>query len=114
MQLFTRRGHRVVPFSFTMALPPAVALCVVLQGVLPQAGTRAAGLIASDGATNNQFGTSVGQSGSIGLVGADYVPISVHRNQGAAYLFRNLDTATSIVTQNVKLTASDGAGGEFF
>ncbi len=109
MQRFTRRGHRVFPFSSSLALPPAVALCVVLQGVLPQAGASAADLTASDGAVNNYFGVSVSQSGSIGLVGALNAAVAGHSVQGAAYLFRNLDTATGTVTQNVKLIASDGA-----
>src|SRR5206468_2980969 len=102
------------PFSFTLALPPAVALCVVLQGVLPPAGARAADLIAFDGAASDEFGWSVSQSGNNGLVGAYPATVSGHSYQGAAYLFRNLDTATGTVTQNAKLIASDGAANNNF
>ncbi len=35
-------------------------------------------------------------------------------SQGAAYVFRSLDTATGTITQNVKLTASDGAVSDNF
>ena len=66
-------------------------------------------LVSSDGAADDNFGTSVGLSGSIGLVGASTVDIGGILNQGAAYVFRNLDTATGTITQNVKLIASDGA-----
>ena len=67
-------------------------------------------LIASDGATNDDFGQSVSLSGTIGLVGAN----SKNSNQGAAYVFRGLDTATGTAIQNVKLTASDSAANDFF
>ncbi len=68
-------------------------------------------LTASDGAAGDYFGISVSLSGSTGLVGADGRGVSGGR--GSAYLFRNLDTATGNITQNVKLTASDGALGAF-
>ncbi|MBX3740801.1 MAG: DUF5011 domain-containing protein [Akkermansiaceae bacterium] len=67
-------------------------------------------LTASDGTANDRFGYSVGLSGNIGLVGAVYDDAQ----RGSAYVFRNLDTATGSVTQDVKLTASDGAGGDHF
>jgi MYXO-CTERM domain-containing protein len=35
-------------------------------------------------------------------------------NQGSAYIFRNLDTATGTITQNAKLIASDGAPSDGF
>ncbi|MEI8311077.1 MAG: FG-GAP repeat protein, partial [Verrucomicrobiota bacterium] len=72
--------------------------------------TQNAKLTASDGAANDYLGFSVSQSGSNGLVGA----YGKNSSQGAAYLFRNLDTATGTVTQTAKLTASDGATGDFF
>jgi len=53
------------------------------------------------------FGYSVSVSGSIGLVGTGF-------SGDAAYVFRNLDTATGNVTENVKITASDGVAGDFF
>ena len=66
-------------------------------------------LTSSDGVGYAQFGHSVSQSGSIGLVGAFRNDIGVNSDQGSAYVFRNLDTATGTVTQNAMLVASDGA-----
>jgi len=71
-------------------------------------------LTALDGAASDNFGHSVSLSGSIGLVGALFDDIGANNSQGSAYVFRNLDTATGTVTQNVKLTASDGADGDWF
>ena len=71
-------------------------------------------LVSSDGAADDNFGTSVGLSGSIGLVGASTVDIGGILNQGAAYVFRNLDTATGIITENAKLIASDGVANDLF
>ena len=67
-------------------------------------------LTASDAENNDTFGSSVSQSGTMGLVGAD----GKNSFQGAAYLFRGLDTATGTVTEIVKLTASDGAANDSF
>ena len=82
--------------------------------LLSPAAVRAAELEASDGATSNQFGWSVSQSGSTGLVGAERANIGSQSTQGAAYVFRNLDTATGTVTQSAKLIASDGASSDNF
>ncbi|MFT3990549.1 MAG: FG-GAP repeat protein [Luteolibacter sp.] len=70
-------------------------------------------LIASDGAAGDWFGTSVSLSGTIGLVGA-YGDDDNGANSGSAYVFRDLDTASGTVTQNVKLTASDGKAVDYF
>jgi hypothetical protein len=70
-------------------------------------------LTASDGAANDNFGNSVSLSGGIGLVGA-WCDDDGGSNAGSAYVFRNLDTATGSVTQNAKLTASDGAADDYF
>ena len=78
----------------------AASLAVCL---LSPTAVRAAELQASDGATSNQFGWSVSQSGSIGLVGAYDAKIGSNSYQGAAYVFRNLDTATGTVTQNANI-----------
>jgi len=65
-------------------------------------------LISSDGAASDQFGFSVSLSGTTALVGANNADVASTSNQGAAYLFRNIDTASGTITQNVKLIASDG------
>jgi len=76
--------------------------------------TQNAKLIASDGAANTSFGLAVGQSGTTGLVGAYQAQVGANTSQGAAYLFRDLDTASGMISQDVKLVASDGAQSDFF
>ncbi len=71
-------------------------------------------LVASDGALNDRFGYSVSLSGTIGLVGAHWHDIGANADQGSAYVFRNLDTATGTITEHAKLVASDGAAGDSF
>ncbi len=71
--------------------------------------TESVKLTASDGTSRDHFGIAVSQSGSIGLVGA-----SGNGMGGSAYIFRSLDTATGAITQNVKLTASDGVLSDSF
>ncbi len=75
--------------------------------------TQNAELIASDGAKHDGFGDSVSLSGSIGLVGAQYGD-DKGSDSGSAYVFRNLNTATGSVTEDVKLIASDGAANDQF
>ncbi len=70
-------------------------------------------LTASDGAANDVFGRSVSLSGMTGLVGAPGGDVN-GINSGSAYVFRNLDTASGTVTEQVKLTASDGASDDGF
>ena len=71
-------------------------------------------LMSSDGAASDYFGYTVSLSGTTGLVGAYLAENGAIANQGAAYLFRNLDTATGTITENVKLLASDGAAADQF
>src|SRR5690606_25280847 len=70
-------------------------------------------LLASDAATGQEFGLAVSLSGQTAVVGAggdarlgDYT--------GAAYLYRNLDSAGLVALESVKLFASDGAEGDEF
>jgi len=75
--------------------------------------TQAVKLMASDGGQWDEFGISASLSGNTGLIGA-YLDDDKAGDAGAAYLFRNLDAASGIVTQAAKLTASDGAGSDQF
>lgn len=75
--------------------------------------TQSAKLTASDRATSDYFGRAVSLSGNIGLVGA-YLDDDKGSGSGSAYVFRNLNTVTGTITQNAKLTASDGAAGDYF
>lgn len=67
-------------------------------------------LTASERAGSDYFGYHVSLWGDTALAGA----YGDDSNRGAAYLFRNLGTATGSITENVKLTASDGAAGDYF
>jgi FG-GAP repeat len=76
--------------------------------------TENAKLVASDRDIFNYFGSSVSLSGTTALVGASRNTVGSNSAQGAAYLFQNLDTASGIVTEDVKLFASDGAASDLF
>ena len=64
-------------------------------------------LVASDRATNDQFGTSVSISGDYAIVGAD----GKDDNAGAAYIYIRDGASWS---QQAKLVASDRAAGDIF
>ena len=70
-------------------------------------------LLPSDGVVFSRFGAgfggSVSLSGNTGLIGARF-----DADNGSAYVFRNLDTATGTVNESVKLIASDGEDGDQF
>ncbi len=74
---------------------------------------HAADLTASDGTFGDRFAYSLSLSGGTGLVGA-FDDDDNGSDSGSAYVFRNLDAATGSVTQNAKLTASDGASLDYF
>jgi FG-GAP repeat len=69
--------------------------------------TQQAKLTASDHADSDLFGIAVAISGSTAVVGAPFR----HAQTGAAYVFTRSGTTW---TQQAKLTASDGAGSDFF
>ncbi|MBN1976554.1 MAG: FG-GAP repeat protein, partial [Anaerolineae bacterium] len=73
--------------------------------------TEQAKLTASDGAAEDHFGNSVALSGNTALVGAPYDEVGANYAQGSAYVFTRSGAAW---TQQVKLTASDGAASEQF
>ncbi len=97
--------------TYLAALGAALAALAV---VFAQQTVNAAGLLASDGAALDNFGSSVSLSGTIGLVGARFDNFGANSYQGSAYLFRNLDTASGTVNEDVKLLASDGYYGDYF
>lgn len=76
--------------------------------------TQSVKLIASQRVDFDDFGAFVSLSGSIGLVGNPSYSLGGKRVQGAAYLFRNLNTATGTITQTAKLLASNSAAEDFF
>jgi len=76
--------------------------------------TQTAKLTASDGAAYDYFGNSVSISGNTIVVGADNATIGANSQQGAAYVFTEPASGWANMTQTGKLTASDGAAGDFF
>ena len=66
-------------------------------------------ITASDGADGDHFGLSVAISGNTVIAGAPQDDIGTHLDRGSAYVFRNINTASGTITEQVKLTASDGA-----
>ncbi|MEZ6094133.1 MAG: FG-GAP repeat protein [Pirellulaceae bacterium] len=71
-------------------------------------------LTASDSAAFDGFGVSVSLSEDSALIGANFDD-DHGSSSGSAYYFRALNSNTSgAVTENVKLTASDGAAGDEF
>jgi hypothetical protein len=73
--------------------------------------TQAAELIASDGATNDNFGLSVAASHTTVVVGAPYHRVGSNIQQGAAYVFTK---SGGTWTQAAELIASDGAALDNF
>ena len=69
-------------------------------------------LIASDGAWQDGFGTSVSISGDVAVIGA-LLDDDNGGNSGSAYVFR-YDPKTDTWIEEQKLLASDGAAGSFF
>ena len=73
--------------------------------------TQQAKLTASDGAAGDRFGISVSINGLYAIVGASTDDLGANTAQGSAYLFVRSGTNW---TQQVKLTASDGASVDSF
>jgi|GEM_PF-4287429 len=74
--------------------------------------TQEAKLTAPDGAARDWFGTSVAIHGEVAIVGAPYDYNEKGSFAGAAYVFRRGTDGRWV--QEVKLTASDAAAGDWF
>jgi len=76
--------------------------------------TQTAKLTASDGRAQDGFGASVSISGNTVAVGAYNATVVNNSGQGAAYVFTEPGSGWVDMTETAKLTASDGAAGDFF
>ena len=77
--------------------------------------TQTAKLTASDGAAGALFGSSVAFAGaSTVVVGAPHATVGTNPNQGRAYVFVKPTTGWKNMTETARLTASDGASGDYF
>src|SRR5579884_3212339 len=74
--------------------------------------TQTAELTASDGAANDNFGSSVAVSGSTIVVGAPQHQVGSNTYQGAVYVFTKPASGWANATQTAELTASDGAAND--
>jgi len=68
-------------------------------------------LVASDGAEGDHFGAAVAVNGDTAVIGAWLDDNSANADQGSAYVFARSGTGW---TQQRKLTANDGGGGDRF
>jgi hypothetical protein len=68
-------------------------------------------LTADDGATSDTFGRAVAISGDTAVVGAGFDRVGTNNSQGSAYVFVRSGTTW---VQQAHLTASDGAGDDWF
>ena len=88
-----------------------------LQQAIRKAGAQQARLSpegdppGADGAASDLFGYSVDLDGDTALVGAISDDVGANTNQGSAYVFTR---SGSTWTQEAKLTAGDGAVGDWF
>lgn len=94
-------------------LPPdaraAITNALEREGILAPEDLKAAQLTASDGENGDIVGTSVAISGDTVVVGAPG-----DDSQGSAYVFVKPAGGWSDKVESAKLTASDGATGDFF
>jgi len=118
-------GDTVVVGAFSATVGTNFAQGAAYVFVMPASGwadmTQTAKLTASDGVSNDQFGSSVAISGNVVVVGAPYAAISnancsstgsVCFNQGAAYVYVEAASGWADMTETAKLTASDGVAGD--
>ncbi|MGO8748092.1 MAG: IPT/TIG domain-containing protein [Thermoguttaceae bacterium] len=73
--------------------------------------TQTAEVTAPDGAAGDSFGDAVAVSGNILVVGAEDAAVGGNSDQGAVYIFTESGSTWS---ETAKLTASDGAAGDYF
>ena len=73
--------------------------------------TEQAKLIANDGTAYDHFGASVALSADTALVGAYEDDVDGNLQQGSSYVFVRADSSWS---QQARLTATDGAAGDYF
>ncbi len=99
-------------FMTVLALSILLAVFVVVlgSGAVYATTPSETKLTASDAAGSDQFGVSVSISGGTAIVGA-YQDDDKGPSSGSAYVFERIGTTW---TQQAKLTASDGAAGDFF
>ncbi|MEE9186918.1 MAG: hypothetical protein V3U10_02675 [Bacteroidota bacterium] len=97
-------------FRTSLFLAVGCAFAVGLSSVQAQSSCEVQGLTSVDEAIGDQFGTSVSIGGDFAVVGARYGDTD-EPDTGAAYVFQRIGLSWG---QVAKLTASDGASGDWF
>ena len=111
-------GDTVVVGAFSAAVGNNSSQGAAYVFVKPSGGwqtqtTESAKLTASNGSPSDQFGSSVSVSGNTIVIGAPYAGVGTNSNQGTAYVFvMPAGGWKGALTENAKLTASDGIGGD--
>ena len=111
-------GDTVVVGAFSAAVGNNSSQGAAYVFVKPSGGwqtqsTESAKLTASNGSPSDQFGSSVSISGNTVVVGAPYAGVGTNANQGTAYVFVMPSGGwKGTLTENAKLTASDGIDGD--
>jgi hypothetical protein len=102
--------------SSTRADPPAGLSAAEWDSILEQVrlDSEVAKLTADDGAEGDIFGYSVAISGDTLVVGAPWADVGGVYDQGAAYLFSRNQGGVDAWGQVAKLTADEGATGDYF
>lgn len=113
-------------FGYSVAISGNISVAGAVNGTVTDNGTAYVSqttpligantehkrLDASDSAPGALFGSSVAVSGSTALVGARLHDVGANADQGAGYIFRNVDTGSGPVTQDLRLLAGDGAAND--
>src|SRR5271166_1589676 len=97
----------------SFAILVGAILCPAQSWSMTDLWTQQQKMVASDGAANDRFGTSVALSGddSTMLIGAYYATVGGNTAQGKAYVF--VKSGTTWIQQQ-ELTSSDGAASDRF
>ena len=80
----------------------------------PNLWSQVAKLTADDGAAGDGFGWSVSVGGDIAVIGAAWADVGSRIDQGAAYVLYRNQGGPDAWGQVAKLTAADGAAGDWF
>lgn len=106
-RVLSRSVVTVAAFVFSFGSPMADSKVAGAQ-----CDTESDQLLASDGAAGDRLGASVAISGDVAVVGARFDSEN-GTNSGSAYVYR-FNEGTQVWEEEVKLTAPDGQGGDFF
>ncbi|NIN09521.1 MAG: hypothetical protein GTO76_12965, partial [Planctomycetales bacterium] len=112
LEMDTHHVSRITDHALRIVIDDAGAAYPLT--VDPLLASQVAKLIAADGEAGDLFGNFLLLSGDTVVVGARYADIGGNSRQGAAYVFYRDQGGTDAWGQVKKLTAADGAAGDWF